>query len=70
MSVINAETNWIKNGNRIDVAMFLLNLDELYIYDTPQFWNFIDHLISRTANSSGLRTHFPLMIEFPNYADF
>jgi hypothetical protein len=45
-------------------------MDELYFYDSPEFWNFIDHLISRTANSSGLRTHFPLLLEFPNYSDF
>lgn len=52
------------------MGIFFLNLSEVYIYDSVEFWNFIDHIIARTANSSGLRTHFPIMIEFPNFSDF
>jgi hypothetical protein len=68
-SEIKPTQNWVKSGNRADVALCLMNLDSLYIWDSPELWNFIDHLISRTAAANGLRNHFPIIIEIPSSAD-
>ena len=60
------ESNWIKAGNRIDVGLLLMNLDELSIWGSQSLYDFIDHLVSRTAGANGIRTHFPIVIELPN----
>lgn len=66
---IKPSANWVLSGNRADVGLCLMNLDALYIWDTPELWNFLDHLISRTAVANGLRNHFPIVIELPSSAD-
>ena len=62
------ETNWVKQGNRIDVGMILMNMENLYFYDTPEYWHLIDHIIARTTHDTGLRTHFPIMLELSDSA--
>ena len=61
--------NWILSGNRVDVNLCLINMDHLYIWDSPELWHFLDHIISRTAVANGLRNHFPIIIELPSAAD-
>ena len=63
------ESNWIKAGNRIDVALVLMNLDALSIWNSQALCDFIDHLVSRTAGANGIRTHFPIIIEVPGGAE-
>ena len=51
------------------MALCLLNLDSLAIWQTQPLNDFIDHIVCRTAGANGIRTHFPVVIELPSAAD-
>lgn len=63
-----SEGNWIKAGNRIDVALCLMNLDSLAVWQSLPLCDWLDHIVCRTAGANGIRTHFPIVIELPSAA--